>query len=111
MTTTDARDIAVDTLTATKAVIDHMCDLHAQQHREIDAPNGGYVSNETSVRRSLGEAHDKVRWGLKFAEINALVAISDRLSEITVILAEKAEPARLGEVARMVAEYNEQVRP
>src|SRR5690349_20699129 len=85
--TTDARDIAVDTLAATKAVIDHLDGLHDQLHAERDGR--GYVAVETVLARKVGECRDTIRFGLKFAEINALVAISDRLTELVVIASEK----------------------
>lgn len=89
MTSTDARDIAVDTLAATKAVIDHLDGLHDQYHAERDSVT--YVARETVLSRQIGQTRETVRFGLKFAEINALVAISDRLTELLLAVTEKPD--------------------
>lgn len=110
---TDARDIAVDGLEATKALIDHLDGLHAELHAERDG-RGTYVARETVLARQIGEARDVIRYGLKFAEINALVAISDRLTELVVLGAERPKnildgltDAQVNRISELVAEYHE----
>lgn len=113
MTSTDARDIAVDTLAATKAVIDHLDGLHSDLHAERDGR--GYVAVETVLARKVGECRDTIRFGLKFAEINALVAISDRLTELVVLASEKPTVIVINseqpdEIAELVSQYAQRAR-
>lgn len=92
----DPRDHALDMLGSTKATIDYLNDVVAQMHALDD--DGTRAPQGARLARKAGKARETIRFALKFAEINALVAISDRLDTVTdqlALLVEDDEPGAI----------------
>lgn len=76
--TTEARELALSTLDATKAVIEALNEAHHYLHELRDSRhNTG--AQEVAVCRKIGAAEDMIRHGFKTAEINALVYVGDQV--------------------------------
>lgn len=91
----DARDYAIDTLASTKAAIDYLNEVVAEMHQNDD--DGSRVPHGTKLARKAGKARETIRFAIKFAEVNALVAISDRLDLVIDHLADLSAEEEIDE--------------
>lgn len=109
--TTETRTSAVNTLEATKEMIELLNELHSDLHALRESwDNTG--AQEVAIARRIGAAQDAIRHGFKIAEITAQLYVGDQLHSLVALVAELAEGDEIGrKLVQHIREYNAANRP